>query len=72
MKRLLVLACLLTVALSGCATTYTEADLKKDEAREDAASIAGDARDEQIGEQGGQNEAAEDDESEYIDQDSEL
>ena len=71
MKRSLrALLCLaLAVGLSGstCTSTFTEADLAADEKKQAAAAIAEEKRDEQIGEQGGANEQAIEEQIEDVD-----
>jgi len=43
---------------STCTSTYTEADLQAAERKQDAAALAEEKRDQEIGEQGGENEEA--------------
>jgi hypothetical protein len=61
--------CGLLLALGGstCTSTYTQANLDAEEGKQDASPAAEVKRDEQIGEQGGANEKAIDEQIEGID-----
>jgi hypothetical protein len=52
---------------AGCTTTYTEQDLVEQEIREDAAATSEEKRDREIGEQGGANIQAIDEEIQQVD-----
>lgn len=58
-----------SVMLSGstCTSTFTEADLAAEERKQDAAAVAEEKRDREIGEQGGANEQAIDEQIEDVD-----
>ena len=43
---------------STCTSTFTEADLQASERKQDAAAVSEEKRDQEIGEQGGENEEA--------------
>ena len=52
---------------STCTSTFTEADLQASERKEDAAAVAEEKRDQEIGEQGGENKEAIDEQIEDVD-----
>jgi len=52
---------------STCTSTFTEADLAAEERKQDAAAVAEEKRDREIGEQGGENEQAIDEQIEDVD-----
>jgi hypothetical protein len=52
---------------STCTSTFNEADLTAEERKRDAAAVAEEKRDREIGEQGGANEQAIDEQIEDVD-----
>jgi len=56
----------------GCTTTYTEADLAAQEAKLDADARAEEARDAEVGEEGGSNMEGIDEQEAWVTQDTEL
>ena len=52
---------------STCTSTYTEADLLAEERKQDAAAVAEEKRDQQIGEQGGEGKAEIEEQIEDVD-----
>jgi hypothetical protein len=60
------------VGLSACTTTYTESDLEAEERRQDDEVSAESARDEKLGEEGGANREALDEERERMERENDL
>ena len=58
------------LAITGCTTTYTEADVQAKEKQEEAKARAEEARDHKIGEEGGVNREATEEEKERADRQS--
>jgi hypothetical protein len=63
---------LLGFIVISCTTTYTEADLRAKEAREDADARTEEMRDREIGNAGGGNQELIDEEEESVDRESDL
>ena len=55
---------LLGSTLTACTTTYTEADLREDERKEDANAHTEDVINDEIGDAGGENQVIDDEEDE--------
>ena len=66
-RRLAGLLAATGFGVAGCTTTYTDADLAKEELKEDAAARSEEKRDREIGEQGGANLQAIDEEIRQVD-----
>ena len=66
------LAAALGIAAPGCTTTYTEADLAAEEAKLDAAAREEEARDAEVGAEGGSNMEGIDEQIDWATQDTEL
>ena len=56
MRALLLVVGLFGLTGSMCTSTYTQADLLKQEEKQDAAAVKEEKRDQEIGEQGGQGQ----------------
>ena len=67
LRALLCCAGLFGLTGSTCTSTYTEAELQAAERKQDASAVAEEKRDQEVGEQGGANEQAIDEQIEDVD-----
>lgn len=70
--RLAISGMPLALALGGCTTTYTEADLAAEEPKVDAQARREEKLDEEEGEQGGANAEQQQEEEQSVDSESDL
>ena len=71
-RRLAASGVLVALAIGGCTTTYTEAQVEAQEDKEDAKVRAEGVRDDEIGAQGGVNTEGIDEQEQEVERESDL